>query len=371
MSDARPLPSPPTAHPAPASQLRSVRSLRRHKGLLALTTVAVAASAFFATLVQSRVYRATAVVRVPDASQTSAELTRLRSSKVHAAVAKQTGTPPPVEIDRATRPGQIRIVAESNTAKGAANLANGYFTVALAQLQADRAAATADKANELRARSDDLQRQIDALTADLAGARPQAAAAIEAKRADLQHQQADAQSQLSQLNADPMPALATPARAPSSPVRPKPLRNALIGAALGFLFGLVIVLILGASERRRDRPEGTDRPERTHRPERPAKPVAPAKRPPPLVPAAARSAQTLPPLHPQAAPQTEPEPDLVRAPEVTPVTTAQAPPMPVVDPVLPPEPPPSPTPAVEAAMAAAEAEADTTPQPVVLEAEPQ
>src|SRR6476660_4629858 len=115
MTAVRQLPSASTAHPAPASHLRSVRSLRRHKGLLALTTAAVAASAFFATLVQARVSRATAVVRVTVASQTSAELTPLRSSKVHAAVAKETGTPPPVEVQRGTRPGQIRIVAESTT----------------------------------------------------------------------------------------------------------------------------------------------------------------------------------------------------------------------------------------------------------------
>src|SRR5207302_4940533 len=132
----------------PTRSSRSVRPFQRHKGLIALTIVAVAASALIASLAQTKVYRATAIVRVPSSTDTAAEMTHLRSSRVRAAVAKQAGLTPKVTIEHAPQPDEVRVVANADTARGAANLANGYVAVHLAQVHADQAAATAGQTND-------------------------------------------------------------------------------------------------------------------------------------------------------------------------------------------------------------------------------
>jgi len=81
-----------------------VRLFLRHKGLIALTTAAVAASALIASLAQTKVYRATAVVRVPSSADTPAEVARLRSARLRTAVARQTGITPKVTVARARQP---------------------------------------------------------------------------------------------------------------------------------------------------------------------------------------------------------------------------------------------------------------------------
>src|SRR5204863_4267914 len=145
---------------------------QRHKGLIALTSVAVAASALFASLAQTKVYRATTIVRVPSSTETAAEMARLRSPRLRAAVGRQAGITPKVTIESGPRPDEVRVVAKADSARGAANLANGYVAVHLAQVHDEQAAATAAPANDLRARMADTQRQLDALNAEIAGARP-------------------------------------------------------------------------------------------------------------------------------------------------------------------------------------------------------
>ena len=51
-----------------------MRPFQRHKGLIALTTVALAASALVASLAQTKVYRATAIVRVQSSTDRPAEM---------------------------------------------------------------------------------------------------------------------------------------------------------------------------------------------------------------------------------------------------------------------------------------------------------
>ncbi|MBV8981677.1 MAG: hypothetical protein JO086_12315, partial [Acidimicrobiia bacterium] len=137
-----------------------MRPFQRHKGLIALTTAAVAASALFLSLAQPTVYRATALVRVPSSTQTAGELLTLRSARLRAAVAERAGITPKVTIERASQPDQIRVIAEADTARGAADLANGYVAVHLAQLHDEQIAAAAPQATDLRTRLADAQRQL-------------------------------------------------------------------------------------------------------------------------------------------------------------------------------------------------------------------
>jgi capsular exopolysaccharide synthesis family protein len=295
----RPLPSASTAHFRADPLLHSVRPLERHPGLIALTTVVVAASALFASLAQSKVYVATAVVRVATASQTNAEVARLGSARVRADVARQTGVTPPVTVARGPRPGEVLVTAKSDNARGAANLANGYVAVSLDEIKADRAVASAGPAGDLRARLADVQRQFDVVNNELANARAPAVAALAARRDAVLRQQADLQAQLAQLTATPPgPVLATPARSPSSPVEPHTLRNTLVGLAVGLVFGVLVALALDYAARRRA-PSVQREP----------------KAAPPFVPAAAAAATHAP--APQPEPPAPPTPAAAGAPAET------------------------------------------------------
>jgi len=299
-----------------------VRPFQRHKGLIALTTVVVAASALFATLAQKKVYRATAVVRVPSSADTSAEIAHLRSTRVRAAVARKAGITPKVTIARAGEPNRINVTAAADSARGAANLANGYVGVHLAQVRDDQAAATAGPADDLRTRIADTQHQLDALAPEIAAARPQAAAPLVARRDTLQRQLADLQSQLTKLTDVPGPQVAVVARPPSAASSPHPVRNTLVGLAVGLLVGLFVAFALGRLTTREPKPEREPKPLKTE--SKPLKREPKAKRAkrdprqPPLVPAANRPAppppQSVsvsappPPRPPPPAPEPEPEP---------------------------------------------------------------
>jgi len=302
-----------------------VRPFQRHKGLIALTTVAVAASALFASLAQTKVYRATAIVRVSSSTETNGEIAHLRSARVRDAVAQRAGIEPKVTVARATQPDEIRVIAKADSAHGAADLANGYVAVRLQQLKDDQAAATAGPANDLRARIADTQHQVDILTGEIAAARPQATAPLAARRDTLQHQLTDLQGQLSKLTATSGPVVAVAAKAPSAASEPHPVRNTLIGLVVGVVFGVLVALGLDYFQRRTAAPGVA---ERDLAPVREPEP-APA---PPFVPAAAA---------PQPAPEpAPPEPEPAAAP-------AAPPPEPVAEEEPEPEPQPEEEPAVE------------------------
>ncbi|MBV9283918.1 MAG: hypothetical protein JO176_04860, partial [Acidimicrobiia bacterium] len=180
-----------------------MRPFQRHKGLIALTTAAVAASALFASLAQPKVFRATALVRVPSSTQTAGEITSLRSARLRAAVADQAGITPKVSIEPASQPDEVRVIAKADTARGAADLANGYVAVHLAQIHDQQAAATAGPAGDLRARIADVQRQLDPIAAEIAAARPSAVGALAARRDTLQREVGDLQAQLDGLTSAP------------------------------------------------------------------------------------------------------------------------------------------------------------------------
>jgi capsular exopolysaccharide synthesis family protein len=304
-----------------------VRPFYRHKGLIALTTVIVAASALFASLAQKKVYRATAVVRVPASADTAAEMARLRGTRVRTAVARQAGITPKVTIARASRADQIKVTAEAGSARGAANLANGYVAVHLAQVHDDQAAATAGPANDLHARIAETQRQLDALDPEIASARPQAAPALVARRDTLQHQLADLQGQLAKLTDVPGPQVAGAARPPSAASSPHPVRNTLIGAAVGLLVGLFVAFAVErlATRRGPQRDDGVERPlaRRVARPKR-----DPSQ--PPLVPAAnaprsVAMSEPPPPPPPPPTPTPTPSPQSVSVSEAEPVVAPEGP----------------------------------------------
>ncbi|MBV9040553.1 MAG: CpsD/CapB family tyrosine-protein kinase [Acidimicrobiia bacterium] len=312
-----------------------MRPFQRHKGLIALTTAAVAASALFASLAQPKVFRATALVRVPSSTQTAGEITSLRSARLRAAVADQAGITPKVSIEPASQPDEVRVIAKADTARGAADLANGYVAVHLAQIHDQQVAATAGPAGDLRARIADVQRQLDPMAAEIAAARPSAVGALAARRDTLQREVADLQAQLDRLTSAPGPELASAARPPSSASSPHPVRNTLIGLLAGFVLGVLVALFLDYRVSRRAAQADSDTAER----QPPPPPLVPAAASaPPLVPAAASAppfvpaaAASPPPPAPEPVAEPEPEPHPEPEPEPEPVAVAEHEEVPAVE----------------------------------------
>ena len=238
-------------------------------------------------------------MRVPSSTDAPAEVARLRSARLRTAVARQAGITPKVTVARATQSDEIDVTAKADSARGAANLANGYVALHLAQLHDDQLAATSGQADDLRARIADIQRQLDALNAEIAAARAQATGPLIARRDTLQHQLTDLQGQLTKLTEVPTPELAAAARPPRAAVSPHPVRSVLLGLVVGLIVGLLVAVGLDVLARREPRP----RREATKAP-----PLVPAalKTPPPPPPP-----PPSPPPPPQPAPVPQPEPQAV------------------------------------------------------------
>lgn len=318
MSALRPLPSTADGAPSADVQSRFVRPVQRHQGLIALTAVAVAASALIASLVQPKLYRASAVVRVPAAPVTQghtggpaasardAAMADLRSAALRSDVARRTGKTPHVTIAAAPRPDEIRVTAEADSARAAAGLANGYVAVDLDRRSRQYAAEVAPQVADLNTRIHALDAQIEGITAQLNAARGQAATVLFARRDDLRRQQSDLQTQLEAQSAAPpgQPVLVSPAKAPGAPVSPHTLRNTLVGLLAGILLGALLAVVLWYREHHRAVVEerAAAGPPLVPRASRPAPPPPPPA-PPPIAP------------QPQASPPPSPEPE----PEPTPV----------------------------------------------------
>jgi capsular exopolysaccharide synthesis family protein len=119
----------------------------------------------------------------------------------------------------------------------------------------------------------------------------------------VQRQLSDWQGQLAKLTDVPGPQVAVVAKPPSAASSPHPVRNTLIGLAVGLIVGLFVALALDRLTTRDAKPAAEPKAKRAAEPK--------AKPGPPLVPAAAAGAPAPPP--PPAAPETTPAP--VREPE--------------------------------------------------------
>lgn len=226
--------------------------IRRRKWPLILSVLIIVAAALVGSYVQSPVYAATAEVLVqprPNESlfnpntgqrndpqrvlQTEARI--LKSEPVRLAVREKLGYAAGVTTSAEGQTDVISVVAESTNPRRAADVANAYAT---SYMDFKRKQAVDDlllAAQEIQAKINDLQGQI--------------AAASDAAKETLIQQQALFKNKLDQLQVDAAlrtggAQLVTAASVPSSPVRPKPVRSAILGFVLGAVLGLGAVFLV-------------------------------------------------------------------------------------------------------------------------------
>lgn len=256
--------------------------LRRRKALVGLVTLAVATVAVVLALLQSPTYQAGAqVLRIAQAidpldvqtantpqaqRDLNNEIRVLESTMVRDAVAKEYGGPLPVSAVKgsvvASDADVIRVSATGGEPEEVTKLVNLYVDTYLRFRTEQQVAvllqagtAVGEKADELRKRVEEVAAPLAALDAQISSAPPAQQLELQRQRAakvnELEPRLAPLRSQLAyfQEELDKVELSAgirqagglqklTAATVPSGPISPKPLRNAVLGLALGLMLGV-------------------------------------------------------------------------------------------------------------------------------------
>jgi polysaccharide biosynthesis transport protein len=248
------------------SDLRSyVRVLRRRKTYIILAVVAVVAGALGLSLVQSKVYEGTAsLLLAPRSSEslfdttnqqagqtaaaaTATQIELIQSAPVAEEVRKRIGISPAVSISQVGQTQVVHLNARSNKPATAALVANTY---AKAYIDVRRSQALEDlgaAGQQVQGKITDLQKQIDAIP--VGGNPPRALdPALADRRENLINQQSVFRQRLDQIQLEAGlngggAQLVTPAATPTSPVSPKPVRNALVGLLGGLVLGVALAFL--------------------------------------------------------------------------------------------------------------------------------
>jgi non-specific protein-tyrosine kinase len=255
-------------------QLRDYISvLGRRKWLIVFAMIVVTGSAVLASALQTPIYQAQArlmlqqtpsvfgssgAAAVIAATSVSTEIQVIESEPVRQAVAKKVGSAPPVSATAVGDTTVIQVAADSTSPARAAAITNAYVDSYIdfkRQQTLDSMGAIGQqlqqKVNDLQKEIDDLANQIEALPP----CTPTNSAACD-QRNSLQKDrdgkialQTPFKQRLDQLQVDQsvgsgggaqLVARATP---PVSPIRPRPIRNALLGLGAGLIFGIALAFV--------------------------------------------------------------------------------------------------------------------------------
>lgn len=222
-------------------------------------------------LIQERVYQSTAEVlitreranallddtptpQVLDAERTiRSDLALLKSEQIRADVRKKLGRAPTIATSSEAESDLIRVTATSAQPRQAAQIANAYAESFVEYRRREAANAFEQAASKLQPKVDELQAQIDALGGQIA-ALPAAERAgggntLQSRRDALVTQQVQVQQKINDLQVAASlenggARVVTPAKVPSTPASPKPLRNAVLALVLGLVAGVALAFVL-------------------------------------------------------------------------------------------------------------------------------
>lgn len=253
--------------------------IRRRKLLIAVVTLLTVGAAFAYSLLQTPVYRATTEVLIqrtasenvlnaeqqqnPQAIQQDlqTEIEIIRSRMVQDAVRKAVGYLPAVSVAARGETQVVTISAQDTSEKTAAEKANSYAEVYVAERRRTTADDLLGAASDLQAELDrvdaditEAERRVDDLDAQIAGAplalRGELAAARDDAEADAEAvRQSNASRRLTvtdqierlqleaTLNETRGARIVSRAEPPSAPISPNPRRNGALALVLGLLLG--------------------------------------------------------------------------------------------------------------------------------------
>ena len=243
--------------------------LRRRKKIVLLTVIVVVGVALLASYVQQPVYAASARLlirsnvaespfnpstgqRVDPARALATEIEILEGQLVKAEVRDALGTAPSISARPVGQTDVIQVTAESSDPERAVEVADAY-AAAFLKVRRDQAVAGLLAASaQIQEQISALQQQITALDNQISVTNGDqgglARASLGEQRLTLVQQQASFKKTLDELTVDTK--LATggvqrggDAELPTTPVKPKPVRNAILALVVGLMLGIGLAFL--------------------------------------------------------------------------------------------------------------------------------
>ncbi len=249
-----------------------LRVLRRRKKVALLTVAVVVGAALLASYVQEPVYAASARLVIRDnqsespfnpntgqrtdpARALATEIEILKSQLVKDAVRDKLGSAPDITASPVGQTDVIEVTAESADPKRAVLVADTYAAAYVEVRRQQVVDGLLAAGEQIQDRISTLQQQITALD-DQLRAEPAADAAapgptrdsVSAQRLTLVQQQAAFKDTLDKLTVETKLATggaqpAGDAELPTSPVRPQPIRNAVLALLMGLMLGIGLAFL--------------------------------------------------------------------------------------------------------------------------------
>jgi non-specific protein-tyrosine kinase len=238
--------------------------LRRRRAIVVLTVAVVVVVACVLSYIQTPVYAATAKLRIEPRAGISVfdttsgqangsalfiptEIEVLQGEPVQDIVKRDLGSAPPVSVRQVGTTAVVQIVAESTDRQLAAKVANAYATAYIEHRRQQGIDESLAAQKEVQSKIKDLGDQIGDLDRQIAGGGP-SAASLQAQRESLVEQQALFQDNLNrqQINRNLINGGAEVVRSatvPGSPIKPTPIRNAILALVVGCLLGVGLAFL--------------------------------------------------------------------------------------------------------------------------------
>lgn len=241
-----------------------LRVLRRRRTVIALATLVVVTTALLGSFLQTPVYQGTAQILLQPRSTESpfdeqtgqrsdperavqTEIEVLKSEPVRAEVNRKLGAAPMVSAAPVGETDVIEVKAQNTDPKQAAEIANAYANSYIGFRRKQAVDDVLAASTEIQRKVTDLQGQIDAIRVPAPSVQnpnptppPERQALIE--------QQVLFKQRLSQLQVDAAlktggAQLVTSASAPTSPIKPTPIRSGVVALAVGLIFGVGLAFL--------------------------------------------------------------------------------------------------------------------------------
>ena len=254
------------------AQLRRYLSvLARRKLLVALMSLLTAAAAVGLSLLDDEAYAGEALVllqprgnqsvfepdagvRIDPALAVQTEIVVLKSKPVQAEVERRLGRPvSPVHVSRVGDSLVLKVKGTDREPRGAADVATSYAEAFIELRRKERVNALLSVGQEIETKIAETQRELEGVEQELAASRTggPARTTLENRRVALVNQQTRFREKLDELEVDTSvnaggAEVVSRADLPSSPFKPKPLRNGVLGGIIGLLAGIGLASLVEA-----------------------------------------------------------------------------------------------------------------------------
>jgi len=248
-------------------------ALRRRKWVIMLATMAVVSAAMVFSLLETPIYEARARVSIQPSQSVfsgsqaasfdpssflSTQMLILQSKPVTDLVRTKVGTAATVSAKQVGTTSVVEVSATNPRPTTAAETVNAYVDAYVSFRAKQEADSLGAQGQEIQTKVEGLQKQIDDLAGQLAGIGNCAGAtpapecarrdSLQRDRDSLVAQQVPFKQRLDELQIDrsvggAMAQVITPAAAPTTPIRPTPVRNGILGLSLGLVLGVIAAFV--------------------------------------------------------------------------------------------------------------------------------